>query len=622
MKRSHVAALFLSIGLFGTPVVTHAEITNTEFGVAYMTCSMGDRLDITLDNNDVEWEISNNEIVGVDEEGVLTVLKEGQCELVNSVTGFKIKLSSYGKTNESGTMEINYNSDTGESGSVVVRDKTVDVQTVEVKSTVTAEETAIPTSFSKVEESVEQEQTEPVEGVEETSTLEKIVRDVDTMNVVTETSVKAEEKGNYILESTSGESDIVKVVEPQLNQYMYQGSIGQSTDVFVNNLDVRETYKSSDESIATVDGTGHVELVGSGEATIYVHTENNIKECKINSLKPTVSTEDVMVQKGQTYQITVENNFAQLPVSYEVISGSGSVSDTGLVSIDDEVVVRTTINNSITYETKISTSTIHDEYWDAMQPAIEECLGTPYVFGGTTPGEGLDCSAYVSYVYRSVGLLGGRLTAQGLYDTSGRTDNPLPGDMVFFTGTYATSEYITHVGIYAGNGEMYHSGNPNKKVSLNTSYWQSHLVGYGTMISTDMEGPAVGEYYTEANSVGYSKEEIELIWAVVAQECSTSYDGALAVATCAMNRADINYGGHGTDILSQLKAPNQFCYSPSISAPELWQSRLGGNVADFVKQAVNDCIKEGKRNHKFLSFRSNPVGDSSVDIGGNWYFNE
>lgn len=621
MKRSHVAALFLSIGLFGTPVVTHAEITNTEFGVAYMTCSMGDRLDITLDNNDVEWEISNNEIVGVDEEGVLTVLKEGQCELVNSVTGFKIKLSSYGKTDESGTMEINYNSDTGESGSVVVRDKTVDVQTVEVKSTVTAEETAIPTSFSKVEESVEQDQTEPVEEVEETSTLEKIVRDVDTMNVVTETPVKAEEKGNYILESTSGESDIVKVVEPQLNQYMYQGSIGQSTDVFVNNLDVQETYKSSDESIATVDGTGHVELVGSGEATIYVHTENNIRECKINSLKPTVSTEDVMVQKGQTYQITVENNFAQLPVSYEVISGSGSVSDTGLVSIDDEVVVRTTINNSITYETKISTSTVHDEYWDAMQPAIEECLGTPYVFGGTTPGEGLDCSAYVSYVYRSVGLLGGRLTAQGLYDTSGRTDNPFPGDMVFFTGTYATSEYITHVGIYAGNGEMYHSGNPNKKVSLNTSYWQSHLVGYGTMISTDMEGPAVGEYYTEANSVGYSKEEIELIWAVVAQECSTSYDGALAVATCAMNRADINYGGHGTDILSQLKAPNQFCYSPSISAPELWQSRLGGNVADFVKQAVNDCIKEGKRNHKFLSFRSNPVGDSSVDIGGNWYFN-
>lgn len=622
MKRSHVAALFLSIGLFGTPVVTHAEITNTEFGVAYMTCSMGDRLDITLDNNDVEWEISNNDVVGVDEEGVLTVLKEGQCELVNSVTGFKIKLSSYGKTDESGIMEINYNSDTGESGSVVVRDKTVDVQTVEVKSTVTAEETAIPTSFSKVEESVEQDQTEPIEEVEETSTLEKIVRDVDTMNVVTETSVKAEEKGNYILESTSGESDIVKVVEPQLNQYMYQGSIGQSTDVFVNNLDVQETYESSDESIATVDGTGHVELVGSGEATIYVYTENNIRECKINSLKPTVSTEDVMVQKGQTYQIIVENNFAQLPVSYEVISGSGSVSDTGLVSIDDEVVVRTTINNSITYETKISISTVHDEYWDAMQPAIEECLGTPYVFGGTTPGEGLDCSAYVSYVYRSVGLLGGRLTAQGLYDTSGRTDNPLPGDMVFFTGTYATSEYITHVGIYAGNGEMYHSGNPNKKVSLNTSYWQSHLVGYGTMISTDMEGPAVGEYYTEANSVGYSKEEIELIWAVVAQECSTSYDGALAVATCAMNRADINYGGHGTDILSQLKAPNQFCYSPSISAPELWQSRLGGNVADFVKQAVNDCIKEGKRNHKFLSFRSNPVGDSSVDIGGNWYFNE
>ena len=37
MKRSHVAALFLSIGIFGSPVVTHAEVTNTDLGVAYMT---------------------------------------------------------------------------------------------------------------------------------------------------------------------------------------------------------------------------------------------------------------------------------------------------------------------------------------------------------------------------------------------------------------------------------------------------------------------------------------------------------------------------------------------------------------------------------------------------------
>lgn len=623
MKRSHVAALFLSMGLFGSPVVTHAEVTNTDLGVAYMTCSMGDRLDITLDNSEVEWEISNSDVVSIDEKGVMTVLREGQCDLVNKVSGFKIKLSSYGKTTESGILEINYDSDTGESGSVVVKDKTVDVQTVEVKSTVTAEENAIPTNFSKVEDSSEStEDSENVESVEETSTLEKIVNDVDTMNVVTETSVKAEEKGNYILESTSGESDIVKVVEPQLNQYLYQGSLGQSTDIFVSNIDVNETFESSDNSIAVVDGTGHVELVGTGEATIYVRTENNVKECKIVSLKPTVSTEDVLIQKGQTYQMVVENNFAELPVKYEIASGNGSVSDSGLVSVEDDVVVRTTINGDIVYETAISTSTVHDEYWEAMQPAIEECLGTPYVFGGVTPGVGMDCSAYVSYVYRSVGLLNGRLTAQGLYDTSSRTDNPLPGDMVFFTGTYDTSDYITHVGIYAGDGEMYHSGNPNKKVSLNTNYWQSHIVGYGTMIAADMEGPNIGEYYAEANSIGYSKEEIELIWAVVAQECSTGYEGALAVASCAMNRADINYGGHGTDILSQLKAPNQFCYSPSVSDPSLWQSRLGGNVADFVKQAVNDCIKEGKRNHKFLSFRSNPVGDSSVDIGGNWYFNE
>lgn len=618
MKRSHVAALFLSIGLFGSPVVTHADITNTDLGIAYMTCSMGDRLDITLDSNEVEWEISNNEVVDVDENGILVVLKEGQCDLVNKISGFKIKLNSYGKTNEGGIITVNYNSDIGNSNSAVVKDKTVNIQTIEVKSTVTAEESAIPDDFSKVNV----DNSEETISKNDSSKLEDVVKGVNTDNIVTETQVIAEEQGNYILESTSGESDIVKVVDPQLNQYLYQGSLGQSTDIFVNNLDVVETYESSDESVAVVDETGHVKLVGSGEAIIYVGTKNNVKECKIVSLKPTVSTDDVIVQKSQTYQIKVENNFAMLPVSYEIVSGNGSVSETGLVNIEDEVVVRTTINNDIVYETKISTSTVHDEYWDAMQPAIKECLGTPYVFGGTTPGKGMDCSAYVSYVYRSVGLLDGRLTAQGLYDTSIKTDNPLPGDMVFFTGTYDTSNYISHVGIYAGDGEMYHSGNPNKKVSLNTSYWQNHLVGYGTKITSDMKSPVIGEYYAEANSIGYSNEEIELIWSIVGQECSTNYDGALAVATCAMNRADINYGGYGTDILSQLKAPNQFCYSPSVCDPELWQRRLNGNVADFVKQAVNDCIKQGKRNHKYLSFRSNPVGDNSVNIGDNWYFNE
>ena len=48
-----------------------------------------------------------------------------------------------------------------------------------------------------------------------------------------------------------------------------------------------------------------------------------------------------------------------------------------------------------------------------------------------------------------------------------------PGDIIFFQGTYATSG-ASHVGIYIGNGQMVHSGNPNKISDIYSSYFQQH----------------------------------------------------------------------------------------------------------------------------------------------------
>lgn len=651
MKRSHVAALLLAMSIISSPVTANADSAN----IAYMSCSMGDHLDITLDTQAVEWSISNSNIVSKDG-NVLVVKEEGQCDLVNEDTGFIIKLTSSGKSEDSGVLELNYNSVSDTSEDVIVRDKTVDIQTVEVNSSITTEDSAVVEGFSSdldeyVDSSQEEVQLEPNEdevftdsedeigiefvdtdeelfsdGSEDMVTVEhkenpnddKIVSedDIDDMSILDEKEVTAKEEGNFVIEHTSGDTDIVKVVEPELNQYVYQGSVGQSTSVGVTNLDVACTYSSSNEDVATVDNSGNVELIGTGESTISVSTENNTKTCKVISLTPEVDTEEELVQRGKDYQIKVNNNFADLPVSYEIIDGDGTVSDTGLVKLNGNVKVKTTINNSYSYTKSLVTTTIHDEYWEAMQPAIQRCLGTPYVFGGESPGVGLDCSAYVSYVYNTVGLMNSRLTAQGIYDICTKTSQPLPGDLVFFTGTYNAGEFITHIGIYAGNNQMYHSGNPNQLASIDTAYWRSHLVGFGTMINSNMSSPVTGYSLS-----GYTQEQLELLWAITAQECSTSYEGALAVITCAMNRASTNYGGYGTDPLSQYMAPNQFCYSPSVSDPSLWQRRLNGNVDEFVKQAVYDCVIGGKRNHRFTSFRGNPVS-GAVNIGDNWYFNE
>ena len=114
----------------------------------------------------------------------------------------------------------------------------------------------------------------------------------------------------------------------------------------------------------------------------------------------------------------------------------------------------------------------------------------------------------------------------------------------------------------------------------------------------------------------YSSEEFDLLCAITAQECSSSYDGALAVITTACNRAESSrWAKNGSDPLSQYKAPGQFCYS----IDSYWKRRLNGNYSSVVAQAVTDALK-GKRNHNYLSFRS--AGYASGEyIGGNVYFN-
>lgn len=112
-------------------------------------------------------------------------------------------------------------------------------------------------------------------------------------------------------------------------------------------------------------------------------------------------------------------------------------------------------------------------------------------------------------------------------------------------------------------------------------------------------------------------ELIPNIYAIVGQECSSNYEGAFAVISCACNRAvSSQWSSYGSDPLSQLMAPSQFCYS----IDNYWRRRLNGNVSQFVKDAVNAALSDGIRNHNYLSFRGYYT-EGSVCIGDNYYFN-
>ncbi len=81
-------------------------------------------------------------------------------------------------------------------------------------------------------------------------------------------------------------------------------------------------------------------------------------------------------------------------------------------------------------------------------------LGIPYLWGGTSPATGFDCSGFTQYVYRHFGVSLGRTTYDQIKDgVQVSRDNLRPGDLVFF-GTYSNP---SHMGIYVGDNTYIHS---------------------------------------------------------------------------------------------------------------------------------------------------------------------
>ena len=109
-------------------------------------------------------------------------------------------------------------------------------------------------------------------------------------------------------------------------------------------------------------------------------------------------------------------------------------------------------------------------------------MGTAYVWGGSTPETGFDCSGYVCWVYNQNGYDVGRTTANGLWNKSQHISEAeaKPGDLVFFEGTYDTPGK-SHVGIYLGNGMMMSAVDPIKYANIHSSYLEKHLAGFGLL---------------------------------------------------------------------------------------------------------------------------------------------
>lgn len=111
----------------------------------------------------------------------------------------------------------------------------------------------------------------------------------------------------------------------------------------------------------------------------------------------------------------------------------------------------------------------------------KKLLGRPYVYGATGP-RSFDCSGFTSYVFRQSGIkLPRTAMEQSKVGKKIARNNLQIGDLVFFDTKGRNNGFVTHVGIYIGNGKFIQSSSGKNAMKvvisdLNIGYYNKKFV--------------------------------------------------------------------------------------------------------------------------------------------------
>jgi len=131
------------------------------------------------------------------------------------------------------------------------------------------------------------------------------------------------------------------------------------------------------------------------------------------------------------------------------------------------------------YSSNKSTSSKH-----AVIKMAKKMLGVKYRYGGTSPGQGFDCSGLVQYSYKAAGINVPRTTRQQYKAVQPVAKRYLKaGDLVFYKTS--VSRVVSHVGIYLGNNKFIHAPSSGKRVKISSmleKYWRKRFTGAGRVL--------------------------------------------------------------------------------------------------------------------------------------------
>ncbi len=102
-------------------------------------------------------------------------------------------------------------------------------------------------------------------------------------------------------------------------------------------------------------------------------------------------------------------------------------------------------------------------------------VGNPYVYGGTSLTNGIDCSAFTQQIYAKAGVSIPRTSREQYSEAKKITkEQAEPGDLVFYKNESGT---VSHVAIYLGHDMIVHASNPQDGIKINRYDYRTAYFG-------------------------------------------------------------------------------------------------------------------------------------------------
>ena len=279
----------------------------------------------------------------------------------------------------------------------------------------------------------------------------------------------------------------------------YKVTIHETGDVgYLKSSDVQEIHNYPDSHLTSLNEDGSIVNVsyavnvrqGAGLNTDVLTTLHNGKNVKVIGKQGEWYKVQVDGITGYIYQEyisinkTVNKDTHTSSLTNKTINKDTSNSTNKITNKDINNSINKTVNKdtsnsaskTINKDTSNSTNkTINKDTSSSTGVTAQQVLayayqfeGYPYVWGGSSPSTGFDCSGFVQYVYAHFGINLPRTTFEQVNcGTPVSLNNIKPGDLVF---EFGSSEGPNHVGIYIGNGQMIDAAGVGQGVTISKLY--------------------------------------------------------------------------------------------------------------------------------------------------------